>query len=88
MVKSFDSIAFSFIKAVLQFFKFRKSLIERIMILLEDFTKEILHAGNIPKIIYIERGCKQEDPIASLLFILCRNESCKHCKNPSNLYTS
>ena len=69
--KAFDSIAFSFIKAVLQFFKFSSSLIDWIMILLEDFTVEILHAGNISKRIYIERGCRQGDPIASLLFILC-----------------
>ena len=69
--KAFDSIAFSFIKAVLKFFKFSNSLIDWIMILLEDFTVEVLQAGNISKIIYIERGCRQGDPIASLLFILC-----------------
>ena len=47
--KAFDSIAFSFIKAVLKFFKFSNSLIDWIMILLEDFTVEVVQAGNISK---------------------------------------
>ena len=69
--KAFDSIAFTFIKAVLKFFKFSTSLIDWIMILLEDFIVEVVQAGNISKRICIERGCRQGDPIASLLFILC-----------------
>ena len=47
--KAFDSIAFSFIKAVLKFFKFSNSLIDWIMILLEDFTVKVVQAGNISK---------------------------------------
>jgi len=69
--KAFDSIAFSFIKAVLRFFKFSENLIDWIMILLEDFSVEVVQAGNISKRIQIGRGCRQGDPIASLLFILC-----------------
>ena len=37
----------------------------------KDFTIVILHAGNILEIIDIGRWCRQADPIASLLFILC-----------------
>ena len=66
--KAFDSIAYSFIKAVL---KFSEDLIDWIMILLEDFTVEVVQAGNISKRIQIGRGCRQGDPIASLSFILC-----------------
>ena len=69
--KAFDSIAFAFIKAVLKFFRFSNRLIEWIMILLKDFVVEVVQAGNISKKINIERGCRQGDPIASLLFILC-----------------
>ena len=69
--KAFDSIAFTFIKAVLKFFGFSNKLINWIMTLLKDFTVEIVQAGNISKTIDIERGCRQGDPIASLLFILC-----------------
>ena len=69
--KAFDSIAFAFIKAVLRFFGFSTKLINWIMTLLKDFTVVIVQAGNISKTIDIERGCRQGDPIASLLFILC-----------------
>ena len=68
--KAFDSIAFSFIKAVLKFFKFSNNLIDWIIILLEDFKVKIIQAQNIFKK-SIERGFRQGDPIACLLIILC-----------------
>ena len=63
--------AFAFIKAVLKFFKFSNNLTEWITILLKDFIVKVVQAGNISKKINIERGCRQGDPITSLLFILC-----------------
>ena len=44
--KAFDSIAFSFIEAVLRLFKFSNNLIAWIK-MLKSFTIVILHAGNI-----------------------------------------
>ena len=41
------------------------------MILLKDFIVEVVQARNFSKKINIERGCRQGDLIASLLFILC-----------------
>ena len=69
--KAFDSLSFAFIKTVLRFFGFSNRLINWIMTLLKDFTLEVVQAGNISKTINIERGCRQGDPIASLLFIRC-----------------
>ena len=68
--RAFDSIAFSIIKKVQKFFKFSNNLIDWIMILLEDFTVKVVQAGNISQK-YALRGCRQGDPISSLLFILC-----------------
>ena len=47
--KAFDSIAFSYVKTVIKFFKFSNSLIDWIMVLLEDFTVEVVQVRNISK---------------------------------------
>ena len=69
--KAFDSIEFTFIEAALRFFKFSNKQFAWIKILLKDFTIVILHAKNIFDRVGIGRGCRQGDPIASLIFILC-----------------
>ena len=50
---------------------FSKYPIDWNMIMLKDFTVTIMHAGNASRNINIGRGCRQGDPIASLIFILC-----------------
>ena len=69
--KAYDSISFQFITRVLNFFNFGKDLIKWVQILLHDFLAVINHCGNISKRFNIGRGCRQGDPIASYLFILC-----------------
>ena len=46
-------------------------MIKWIEILLHNFSAAINHCGNISKQFSIGRGCRQGDPIASYLFILC-----------------
>ena len=69
--KAYDSISFKFIKMCLNFYNFGKDLIKWVEILLYDFKAVINHCGNISKSFTIGRGCRQGDPIASYLFILC-----------------
>ena len=69
--KAYDSISFKFIKKCLNFFNFGDGLIKWVEILLHDFSAVINHCGNISKSFQIGRGCRQGDPIASYLFILC-----------------
>ena len=69
--KAYDCISFSYIKKVLKFFNFGSDLMKWIDILLNDFIAVVNHCGNISRSFNIGRGCRQGDPIASYLFILC-----------------
>ena len=69
--KAYDSISFKFIESCLNYFNFGTDLIKWVRILLYDFKAVINHCGNISKSFDINRGCRQGDPIASYLFIMC-----------------
>ena len=68
--KAFDSISFQYMEKVLKFFGFGDKIVNWVKILLKNFKGCINHAGNISSYFDILRGCRQGDPIASLLFIL------------------
>ena len=69
--KAYDSVSFSFIEKTLRFFNFGEGIIKWINILLNNFSCVINLSGNISKKFDIGRGCRQGDPIASYLFIIC-----------------
>ena len=69
--KAYDSISFQYIKKCLKFYNFGPDLIKWVEMLLYDFTAVINHCGNISNYFSISRGCRQGDPIASYLFIIC-----------------
>ena len=69
--KAYDSISFKYIKKCLNFYDFGPDLIKWVEMLLYDFTAVTNHCGNISKYFQINRGCRQGDPIASYLFIIC-----------------
>ena len=69
--KAYDSINFKFINKCLKFFNFSEDIIKWVEILLYNFKAVINHCGNISESFEIGRGCRQGDPIASYLFILC-----------------
>ena len=68
--KAFDSISFLCIKRTLSFFGFGPDIIKWVDVLLNNFRASLNHAGNLSDFFDILRGCRQGDPIASLLFIL------------------
>ena len=67
--KAFDSVSFSFIKKSLHYLGFGETIINWIETLLHNFNGCINHAGNISDYFGIDRGCRQGDPCASLLFV-------------------
>ena len=70
-VKAFDSVSWKFLYNVLDFFGFGKDFIHWIRIFNTDFHASVIQAGIKSEFFKIERGCKQGDPIASYLFLLC-----------------
>jgi hypothetical protein len=74
--KAFDCIAFKHIDDSLEFFGFGIRIRSWVKVLLNNFKASINHAGNISREFTIGRGCRQGDPISSLLFILSIESLC------------
>ena len=69
--KAFDSISFDYIENALKVFNFNQKTICWINTLLLNFQSSILINGTPTPRINVGRGCRQGDPIAGYLFILC-----------------
>ena len=69
--KAFDSISRKFLYNVLKFFGFGPNFICWVKLLNTDVPASVIQAGVKSDHIKIEYGCKQGDPIASYLYILC-----------------
>ena len=83
--KAFDSISWKFIYKVLEFFKFPVSYIKWIKLLNTSSVAAIIQVGVKSDFLKIERGCKQGDPIAPYLFILCAQIMCYMIKHNDNI---
>ena len=69
--KAFDSIAWSFVYKVLNFFGFGQNLINWIKIMNTDIKASVVQSGFLSEQINIQRGCRQGDPVAPYIFLLC-----------------
>ena len=69
--KAFDSISWKFLYEVLNRLGFGPYFIKWIKLFNSNIKAIVLQSGFLSVFINIERGCKQGDPIAQYLFIIC-----------------
>ena len=69
--KAFDTIDWNFIQKCLNIFNFGKSIQKWVKVFQNNIYSTINQGGNFSDKIEIHRGCRQGDPIASQIFIIC-----------------
>ena len=83
--KAFDSLSWSFINTVMNFFGFGQSIIKWIEVLYKNATLAVTQGGNLSSFFNIERGCRQGDPLSPYLFILCSEILAIKIRNNMNI---
>ena len=69
--KAFDSVSWKFMYSVLNFFGFGPSIIRWVQTFNTNIKATVLQSGFLSDFINVEKGCRQGDPIAAYLFIIC-----------------
>ena len=69
--KAFDSLAWSFISKTLTFFNFGESIRKWVSIFYKNINSCVLVNGQASEWFFINRGCRQGDPLSPYIFILC-----------------
>ena len=68
--KAFDSLSWSFLYRVLEFFGYSENFIKWVKLFNTEITAYIEQCGFLSKPIKINRGCCQGDPISAYLFLI------------------
>ena len=69
--KAFDTVAWSFIDKILDFFNFKEDIKRWIKLSRTEIKSRVNVNGNVSEWFKIKRGCRQGDPLSPYIFILC-----------------
>ena len=83
--KAFDSVSWSFIYKVMEFFGFGNFVIARIKLFNHNVRLSVNQCGNLSSFFNIGRGCRQGDPVSTFLFILCAEILAIMIRNNKNI---
>ena len=83
--KAFDSVSWLYLYKTLEHFNFGPDFIKWIKLLNTKISASVIQCGILSEPIQILRGCRQGDPIAAYLFLLCGQNLFKMIDKNANI---
>lgn len=83
--KAFDSVSWVFINKVLNYFNFGPSFQRWINLFLKNIKSCVHINGHLSQWFFLQRGCRQGDPISPYIFLLCAEILAILIKNNSRI---